>query len=227
MSRNNTKRETKVITIVVADDYHIVRKGLKSLLEAEPDFRVIGDVGGGVETVRLVERLRPDVLVLDLMMSGINGLEVARQISKRLPKTSVVILSMYGNQDYVLEALRAGAKAYLLKESTTEELVHAIREAIAGRHYLAPPLSERAIETYIKSIEATPLDPYDRLTTREREVLHLVAQGFTNAEIAAQLYISPRTVEIHRINMMHKLNLRTQTQLIRYALQRGILRADS
>ena len=214
-------------TIVLADDHRVVRQGLRALLEVEPDFYIIAEAGDGLETVRLVESLQPNVLVLDLMMGGINGLEVTRQVSKRSPGTSVVILSMYGNEGYVLEALRAGAKAYVLKESTSDELIHAIREAAADRRYLGPPISERAIETYIQKTGDAMLDRYDTLTTREREVLHLAAQGCSNAEIAARLYISHRTVEIHRANMMHKLNLRTQAHLIRYALQRGILPAEN
>ena len=210
-------------TIALADDHQVVRNGLRVLLEAEPDFSVVGEAGDGLEAVRLVERLQPDALVLDLMMPGLNGLEVARQVSQRSPQTRVVILSMYDNEAYVLEALWAGAAAYVLKESTSAELVRAIREAVAGRRYLSPPLSERAIEIYIQRAESAALDPYETLTAREREVLHLVAEGHTNAEIAARLFVSPRTVETHRANLMRKLGLHTQTDLIRYALRRGIL----
>nr|NIO71757.1 response regulator [Anaerolineae bacterium] len=168
-------------------------------------------------------RLQPDVLVLDLMMPGLNGLEVTRQVSQRSPRTHVVILSMHPNEAYVLEALRAGAAAYVLKESTSAELVRAVREAVAGRRYLSPPLSERAIEAYMQKAESAALDPYETLTAREREVLHLVAEGHTNAEIAERLFISRRTVETHRANLMRKLGLRTQTDLISYALRQGIL----
>jgi DNA-binding NarL/FixJ family response regulator len=210
-------------TIVLADDHHVVRQGLRSLLEAEPDFSVIGETGNGLEVTQLVERLRPDVLVLDLMMPGLNGLEVTRQVSQRSPRTHVVILSMHANEAYVLEALRAGAVAYVLKESTSAELVRAVHEAVAGRRYLSPPLSERAIEAYMQKAESAVLDSYETLTAREREVLHLVAEGHTNAEIADRLFISRRTVETHRANLMRKLGLRTQTDLISYALRRGIL----
>ncbi len=210
-------------TIVLADDHHVVRQGLRSLLEAEPDFSVVGETGDGLEAAQLVERLQPDVLVLDLMMPGLNGLAVTRQVNQRSRHTCVVILSMYANEAYVLEALRAGAAAYVLKESTAAELVRAVREAVAGRRYLSPPLSERAIESYMQKAESAELDPYETLTAREREVLHLVTEGHTNAEIAARLFISRRTVESHRANLMRKLGLRTQTDLIRYALRRGIL----
>ena len=210
-------------TIVLADDHHIVRCGLRALLEVEPDFKVVGEAGDGLEAAELVERLQPDALVLDLMMPGLNGLEVTRQVGRRSPRTRVVILSMYGNEAYVVEALKAGAKAYVLKESTSEELVRAIREAVVDRHYLSSPLSEHAIKAYIEKAEAAGLDPYLRLTTRERQVLHLAAQGLTSAEIAARLFISPRTVETHRANLMKKLSLRSQTELISYALQRVLL----
>ncbi len=210
-------------TIVLADDHNVVRQGIKSLLAGEPDFEVVGEACDGFEASALVERLKPDVAVLDLMMEGINGLEVARQIKKRCPSTRVVVLSMYGNEGYVLEALQAGVKGYVLKGSTSEDLVRAIREAVAGRHYLSPPLSETAIQAYMAKSQGSAMDPYDTLTTREREVLHLAAQGCNNAEIAGRLYISRRTVEVHRASMMQKLNLNNQTELIRYALQRGIL----
>lgn len=210
-------------TIVLADDHQVVRQGLRALLEAEPDFRLIGEAGDGLETAQLVERLQPDVLIVDLMMPNLNGLEVTRQASQRSPQTRVVILSMHANEAYVLEALRNGAAGYVLKDSSAADLVQAVREVIAGRRYLSPPLSERAIEAYLHKAGAAALDPYETLTTREREVLHLAAEGYTNAEIAARLSISPRTAETHRANMMRKLELRTQTDLIRYALRRGIL----
>jgi two-component system, NarL family, response regulator NreC len=216
-----------MLTIVLADDHNVVRHGLRALLEVEPDFRVIGEASDGLKTAQMVEELKPDILVVDIMMGGINGLEVARQVSKRSPGTNVVILSMYGNEAYVLEALRAGAKAYVLKESTSEELLRAVREAAAGNHYLGSPLSELAIKAYAEKTESAVIDPYETLTTREREVLHLVAQGCANGEIASRLYISRRTVEIHRANMMRKLALHSQTQLVRYAIERGILPRSS
>jgi len=210
-------------SIVLADDHQVVRQGLRALLEAEADFSLIGEAGDGLETARLVERLKPDVLIIDLMMPNLNGLEVTRQVGQRSPRTRVVILSMHANEAYVLEALRNGAAGYVLKESSAADLVKAVREVIAGRRYLSPPLSERAIEAYLHKAQAAELDPYEALTTREREVLHLAAEGYSNAEIAARLSISPRTAETHRANMMRKLDLRNQTDLIRYALRRGIL----
>ncbi|MBI4332811.1 MAG: response regulator transcription factor [Chloroflexi bacterium] len=213
-----------MISIILADDHQIVRQGLRTLLESQPDFRIIAEAADGLDAVRMVEKHKPDILVTDMMMGGINGIEVTKQVSRLSMNTRVVILSMYKTEGYVTEALRAGAKGYVLKESCSEDLVRAVREAIAGRRFLAPPLSEQAIEVYIqKSQRSNSFDPYETLTTREREVLQLAAQNLTNAQIAERLFISRRTVEIHRSNMMHKLGLRTSTQLVHYVLERGIL----
>src|SRR5437879_1976265 len=178
-------------TIVLAGDHLIVRQSLRALLEAEPDFRVIGEAGDGSQAVQLVERLRPQVLVLDLLIPGLSGLEVARQVRQRTPETRVIVLSMHANEAYVLEALRHGAAAYVVKETSSTELVQAVRAVVAGRRYLSPPLSERALEAYARRVQATP-DLYETLTTREREVLHLAAEGRGNSEIGARLSISPR-----------------------------------
>lgn len=221
------RRDTlPMITILLADDHQIVRQGLRNLLESEPDFSVIGEASDGLEAVRTAEQLKPDVLITDMMMGGINGIEVTRQIATLSPGTRVVILSMYHTEGYVIESLRAGAKGYVLKESSSEDLVRAVRASAAGHRYLAPPLSEEAIDAYIqRANSANSLDSYDTLTTREREVLQLAAQNLTNAQIAERLFISRRTVEIHRANMMHKLGLRNSTQLVHYVLERGILQS--
>lgn len=210
-------------TIAVADDHPVVRQGVKTVLEAEPDFRLVGEAGSGPEAAQLVERMKPDVLVIDVMMPGLNGLQVAFQVSQRAPETRVIMLSIYANEGYVLEALRNGASGYVLKDASPADLIHAVREVVAGRRYLSPPLSDRVIDAYVRRSEATPLDLYDTLTPREREVLHLAAEGETNAAMAARLGISPRTVETHRTHLMRKLGLRSQTDLIRYALERRII----
>lgn len=214
------------MTIVLADDHPIVRQGLRTVLEAEPDLTIIGEAADGLETVELAARLRPQVLILDLMLPGLSGLEVTRQVHQRSPQTRVVILSMHANEAYVLEALRNGASAYVLKEAGAAELLQAVREVTAGRRYLSPPLSERAIEAYVEKAAAIPLDQSETLTTREREVLHLAAEGHSNAEIAARLGISPRTAETHRANLMRKLGLRSQTDVIRYAMRRGVISSE-
>jgi DNA-binding NarL/FixJ family response regulator len=210
-------------TLILIDDHELVREGIRSVLTAEPDFAVVGEAADGVSAIRLVERLRPDVLVIDLMIPHLNGLEVAHHISQYAPDTRIVMLSMHADESYVLAALRSGARAYVLKEAPAHDLVHAIREALVGRHYLSPPISERAIEHYITRSEAETLDPYETLSAREREVLHLTAEGHSAAEIGEQLSISPRTVETHRTRLMRKLDIHTQTDLIRFALRRGII----
>jgi len=210
-------------TIVLADDHHVLRHGLRVLLETNPEFCVVGEAEDGIQATEMLGSLHPDVLVLDVMMPKLNGLEVTRQARKLSPQTGVVILSMYEDEAYVIEALRAGAKAYVLKSSTSDELVSAIREAAIGRRYLSSPLSERAIQAYMQTAEDTALDLPELLTSREREVLQLAAEGYTAAQIAATLSISQRTAQTHRTNLMHKLGLHTQTQLVRYAIRKGIL----
>lgn len=213
-------------TIVLADDHHIVRQALKALLASEPDFDLVGEAGDGLEAVRVVERLSPRILVLDLMMPLLNGLEVTRQVTQRT-QTRVIVLSMHANDAYISEALKNGASGYVLKDSQSSELVHAIREVAAGNRYLSPPLSQRAIELYGRRLGEMPQDPYDTLTGREREVLQLAAEGFTNAQISERLFISVRTTETHRANLMRKLDLDNQSELIRYAVRRGIISLDS
>ncbi len=212
-----------VTTIALLDDHPVVREALRKMLEGEKDFNIIGEAGNGLEAIKLVKDFRPDILICDLMVNGINGLEVTRRLSVQFPDTKVIILSMYGDDGYVHEAMHAGAKAYVLKESTAAELVRAVREVTAGRRYFSPPFSDRAIDAYIRRTEETALDAYDTLTGREREVLNYAAQGFTNAEIASKLFISRRTVEVHRANLMRKLGLSSQADLLRYAIRRGII----
>lgn len=211
------------VKIVLADDHPVVRRGMQTLLEAEPDFAIVGEAGDGLETVRLAERLQPDVLVLDLMMPGLSGLEAIRIVRQRLPRTRILVLSMYDNNAFVATALINGATGYVLKGSEEENLICAVREAAAGRRFLSPPVTERAIDAYIEQAKATQLDPHETLTPREREVLQLAAEGKTGAEVAARLHISQRTVENHRVNLMRKLALKNQSELVRYAVQRGLI----
>ena len=210
-------------SILLADDHQIVRLGLRALLEAEPDFSVVGEAADGLDARRLVEKLKPQVLILDLMLPGLNGLEVSRQVAQLAPATRVIILSMHSNEAYVLEALRNGAAGYLLKQANMDEVVPAVRAVLRGDTYLSQELSQRAIEAYREKAAGQTTDPYESLTTREREVLQQAAEGRTNAEIAEQFVISQRTVEMHRMNLMRKLGLRHQSDLVRYALWRGLL----
>lgn len=213
--------------ILLADDHALVRQGLKALLEDEPNFSVVGEAGSGLEAVRMCNEVKPDVLVLDIMMGDISGIEVARQVKDNCPHTAIVVLSMYGDKKHVLEALQAGAKAYVVKKSLSSELVQAVKETSIGRRYLGPSLADVVVDAYLEKAESGPADPYESLSSREREVLHLAAHGYTNAEIAERLFISRRTVETHRANAMRKLNLNNHTELLRYALQRGILPPDA
>ncbi|TMQ00900.1 MAG: response regulator transcription factor [Verrucomicrobia bacterium] len=213
-------------TIVLADDHHIVRGGLRALLSAENDLRVVGEAGDGLDTLRVVERLKPDVLVLDLMMPGLNGLEVIRQIKKRSPKTRTVVLSMHKNEAYVWKALNNGAAGYVLKESAPADLVKAVREALVNRSYLSPPLSETNIMAYLQKIDGGPFDLYETLTARERQILQLSAEGQSSGAIGERLSISSRTVEAHRANLMRKLGLHKMTELVRYSMERQLVVKD-
>jgi DNA-binding NarL/FixJ family response regulator len=214
------------VTVLLADDHPIVRQGMRHLLEAESDVKVVGEATDGLEAVQLVEKHRPNVLIVDMMMPGLNGLEVLRQVKKRSPATFSIVLSMQSADAYVVEALKSGASGYILKDSGPSELVNALRQVIQGQRFLSPKLSERLINAYIQTSDKTVLDSYETLTDREREVLQMVSEGLTTPEIARRLSISPRTVELHRGRMMSKLGLRNQTDLIRYALKRGILPMD-
>jgi DNA-binding NarL/FixJ family response regulator len=214
------------VTVALADDHRVVRAGLRALLLAEPGLEVVGEAGDGREAVDLVERLAPDVLILDLMMPGLGGLEVLRQVTRRSPRTRVVVLSMHGDEGYVVQALGNGAAAYVLKGASATELLHAVRVVRTGRRYLSPPLSEAAVELYTARVRAGGADPYDRLTAREREVLHLTAEGLSSTAISERLGISSRTAETHRANAMSKLGLHNRADLVRYAMARGLLPVD-
>jgi two-component system response regulator NreC len=211
-------------TILLADDHKIFRESLRLLLERNSDFRVTGEAANGLEAVQEVERQLPDVVVLDMSMPGLNGLDALREIKKTHPACSIVVLSSYDDEGYVVNALRQGAAAYVLKEQSAADLVQAVRTVLAGGRYLSPALSEEAVEDYLSEIpESTPeppQDPYDTLTIRERQVLGFTAKGLTNAEIGQQLSISARTVETHRAHLMLKLGLRSRPELVRYAQQR-------
>jgi DNA-binding NarL/FixJ family response regulator len=217
------KGDAVVLTLVLAEDHQIVRQGLKAILHTVPDLRLVGEAADGLEAVRLVEKLHPSVLILDLMLPGLNGLEVARQVARRSPRTGIVILSMHSNEAYVVEALQAGANGYVLKDAGAHELVLAIRAVAAGKRYFSPPITEPSLDSYLQKTKEAALDPLHSLTPREREVLQLTVEGNSGIEISNRLFISPRTVESHRANIMRKLGVRNQKELIRYAVQHGIL----
>lgn len=210
-------------TIVVVDDHPIVREGLRTVLEREKDLSVVGEANDGLEAMRLVEQHRPALLIADLRMPGMSGLEVAQQVARRFPETHVLILSMYGGEGYVTEALASGVVGYILKETDSNNIVHAIRHIMAGQRYLSPTVSDRVIDSYIHKIQEGTLDPQDTLTDRERQVLRLVTEGNSTAEIATRLSVSVRTAEHHRANLMRKLRLKNAAEVVAYGISRGVV----
>ncbi len=208
-----------MIRILLADDHVVVRQGFRQLLSQQPDFAVVGEAGDGATTLRLVEELHPDVLVLDMVMPGPSGLEILEGVRGCSLATRVVVLSMHDDRSYVLRALRGGALAYLLKESSTSDLLQAIRFALQGRHYLSPALVEHVVAAFLQSQPQESADRYDSLSSREREVLHLLGTNQTNHEIAAALGVSTGTVETFCRRLRSKLALHSQSDLRRYALQ--------
>jgi len=227
MTRSSTRlggvTKGTMTRILLADDQQVVRQGLRCLLERETDLQVVGETSDGLEIVPLVERLRPDVLITDVAMPGLYGLEVTRRVREQAPGTGVVILSRYLNEWYVTEALRRGALGFVVKQSDVADLLRAVRTVARGRRYLGAPLSDEPLEVWLARANRAAVDPYDTLTSREREILQLVAEGSSSTAIARRLAISARTAEAHRANVMRKLRLRNQTALIRYALSRGVL----
>ena len=213
------------VKVALVDDHPIVRQGLRNLLQTEPSFQVVAEADDGITGLELVQRVRPDVLIVDLMMPGLNGLDLIKQVLKTLPRLRIVVLSMQSADSYVVEALQSGAAGYVLKETGPSEIIHAIKAVVAGDRYLSPKLAQRVLDSSTGRKKIA--DPYDSLTPREREILHLIIEGHTNAQIAARLVLSPRTVELHRSRIMKKLGLHNQTDIFRYALERGILSTDS
>ncbi len=211
-------------TVVLADDHEIVRKGVRSVLEADKKYTVLAEVADGLAAVAAIERHKPDLLFLDLSLPRLHGIEVLRQVRAVSPSTRVLILSMHNDEPYVIEALRGGAMAYLLKGSDTSEILHAAREVLANRRFLSAPLSEWAISALV-SKPAEAADPLAALSSREREVLQYAAEGLSNSAIAEKLFLSPRTTETHRTNLMRKLSLQSQTDLVRFAIRKGLIQA--
>jgi len=213
------------IRILLADDHAILREGIRALLEDQPDMAVVGEAADGRQAVELARKLEPDIVVMDIGMPLLNGLEATRQIKRDRPQVAVLVLTMHDNEEYVSQLLTAGASGYVLKRAASSELVTAIRAMAAGQNYLSPAVTKVLIEGYISRKPAGPaiLDPFDTLTAREREVLQLVAEGHTNSEIARLLSISLKTVKAHRSNLMQKLGLHDRGELIKLAIQRGII----
>jgi len=213
----------KTIRILLADDHTVVRKGLRLLLESA-GMTVVADAADGRATVSLCEQHSPDVVVMDVAMPTLNGIEAARQISAKMPQTAIVFLSMHSDEGYVLRALKAGARAYLLKDSAEQDLIHAIEAVSEGKAFFSPAISKMLVEDYVRQMQERKIeDSYDLLTTREREILQLLAEGKGNKEVANILNLSLYTVETHRSNIFQKLNLHSGAELILYAIRKGVI----
>lgn len=217
---------SKKVRVLLAEDHTIVRKGIRLLLDAEPDVEVVGEAENGREAVEKAEQLHPDIVLMDHTMPILNGLEATRQLRARLPAVKVLILTMHTNEAYIFEYLQAGAVGYLVKQSAPTDLIAAITAIQQGQSYLSPAISKTVIEEYVRQGEASGKGAPDTLTAREREVLQLIAEGHSNREIAAQLHISVKTVGVHRVNLMQKLDLHSPTELTKYAIRKGIISVE-
>ena len=214
----------KSVRILLADDHTVVRKGLRLLLESVPEFQVIADAADGRDAVSFAEQHRPDVVVMDVAMPILNGIEAARQITAKSPATAIVFLSMHGDESYVLRALKAGARAYLLKDSAEYDLIQAVKAVSEGKAFFSPAISKMLVEDYMRQMQERGVeDSFELLTTREREVLQLLAEGKNNKDVATLLNLSLYTVETHRSNIFQKLNLHSQAELILYAIRKGVI----
>jgi DNA-binding NarL/FixJ family response regulator len=214
------------INVLLADDHTIVRDGLRALLEANPDIKVIGDAANGKEAVDQVEKLDPDIVVMDISMPDMNGIVATRRIMESKPGIRVIILSMLGTADNVFHALQAGAKGYLLKESAGREVVEAVQTVYAGEMYFSRPITNTMINDYMQARIETQNDSLESLSMRENEILCLVVEGKTSAEIGKRLNLSPKTVESYRSRMMQKLGISDLTELVKFALKNGLISLD-
>jgi len=212
------------VRILLADDHNILRDGVRLLLERQQGFSVVGEAADGRDIVDLTQSLAPDVVVMDIAMPNMNGIEATRRITEKFPKTGIVILSMHYDESYVIRSLKAGARAYLLKNAMKADLIAAIRAVAEGRSYFSPPISRILQEDYVEALGRKGSDDsYDLLTEREREILQLVAEGKTNKEIAGRLNVSLYTVDTHRTHILQKLNLHSVPEVILYAVRKGII----
>ncbi len=210
------------VRILLADDHQIVREGLRNLLERQPGFETVGEAADGPSAVQRCRELSAQVVIMDLSMPGLNGIEATRQILAENPAVRVLILSMHSDRRYVLQALKAGASGYLLKDSAFDELVRAIQTVRSGRISLSPALSDQVLQEYVRQLQEADDSVFSRLTSREREVLQLLAEGRSTKEIAGQLHVSVKTVETHRKQIMDRLDLHSVAELTKYAIREGL-----
>lgn len=218
----------KAVRIILADDHTIVREGLAKLLEGEPDLKVVGEAEDGRQAVRQVQKYTPDIVLMDIAMPNLNGIEATRQIKKISPQTKVIILSMHSHDRYINELFSLGASGYLLKNATGTDIINAIHAALQGNTYLSPSISRRVIEDYISmKSQSSRDDLYSKLSNREREVFQMIAEGRSTREIAEILCVSPSTVKTHRANIMDKLKMDNISQLIQFAIHLGIVEIQS
>jgi two-component system, NarL family, response regulator NreC len=214
----------KPIRILLADDHTVMRRGLRLLLESQPEFSVVAEASDGRQAVQQAEATEPDVVVMDITMPNLSGIEAAERITAALPHTAIVILSMHSDEGYVLRALKVGAKGYLLKDSAEGDLIEAIKAVHQGKTFFSQEISKMLMEDYVREIRTRGSeDSYDLLTSREREILQLLAERKSNKEIAQGLNLSPYTVETHRRNLLEKLNLHSLAELILYAVRKGLV----
>jgi DNA-binding NarL/FixJ family response regulator len=214
-----------LIRILLCDDHAVIRRGLRLLLEQQDDFEVVGEASDGREAVNLAEALKPDIAVLDITMPNLNGIEAARQISAKQLGTAIIVLSMHADESFVLKALKAGARGYVLKEAPESELIKAVRVLAEGKSFFSPAVSRMLVEDYVRHLQDKDVeDSYELLTAREREILQLIAEAKSNKDIASILNLSLYTVETHRSNIMEKLNLHSVPELILYAVRKGVIR---
>jgi two-component system response regulator NreC len=211
------------ITLILVDDHTMVRSGLRMLLETQSDMRIVGEAENGVEAVRKVMSLRPGVVLMDVQMPDMNGIEATREIKKVVPETAVLALTIYEDDQYFFEMLRAGASGYVPKRAAPDDLINAIRTVARGDVFLYPTLASRLVQDFVNRQDAEAPPVNDELTAREQEVLTLIAGGLTNAAIGEQLEISVKTVDRHRENIMHKLNMHNRVELVKYALRVGLI----
>lgn len=219
---------TRKIRLLLADDHAVLRAGLRTLLNGEPDMDVVGEAADGSQAVRRVEDLRPDVVLMDITMPAMNGLEATRQIRRAHPDVKVLVLTMHDSEEYLFQTLEAGGSGYVPKKAADTDLINAIRAVHRGDTFLYPTAAQRLVQDYVDRVDAGhEVESFGRLTDREKQVLKLMAQGYTNLEIAGMLVISVKTVETHRARLMDKLGFRTRAELVRYALQRGLLQVEA